>query len=488
MTGYEQMEMTDRSAETEADGAMARLASALAGTREFGSFLTEAAPAVLGVWAGEGMFRRGLASVITKLIEWGFSNRSGGPRRSVAEICADPAVLRDAAGLAPRLAGGLLGAVESLLGGMESLPPDERRRIVSGCLERARPGGTLGRQLGSIIRIINGLHEADPVFFSKLITPHLREWIEATDFGELKECVDSSSADAVALLGAVNEELWRYPAKVVCILSILPSIMNMALDAACVSLAPLNRLAPDLLADVVLSLMREADGKRMGALINEATELLRKLFTGSELIGEQGRPRLPEDVAGFVEDAARTIDVEAFVKARAMTADALEQTRGRLIGMLVERPELLRALLAERFDRLGRGVRRFGRGTDCLERALSDEDLAGVFTRALGAVDAQELASALGRFLELLNRVHDLRPGLLAGFTAQVIGSLDGREVGQSARWLMEDLARAVAPIAPEVVPPVMMAAAELIAAAGDGDDMLMARTALRKALCGGEE
>lgn len=471
-----------------ADGGPARrLAAALAGSREFDSLIAVGAPAVLSAWAGTSLFRRAVAGVIAKILTWGFAGRSGHSGRTINEICADPAVVRDLAEISPHIAGGVLGVMESFLAGMESLPADDRQALVAACLERSRPGGTLGRQLTAILRMLNSLHQADPLFFTKRITPHLREWIVATDFGELKECVDSSSADMVALLGAINEELWRYPAKVVCLMSIAPALLNTALDAARASLAPLNRLAPDLLADVFLSLVREADGARLGALIAEAAEVLRKLYTGSELIGEQGRPRLPEDVARFAGEVIEAVDLEALIKVRTMTTEVLEQAGGRLMDILEERPELFRALITERFERLGRRVRMFARGMDSMEKALSDAELADMLARGLTEIGSQDLALASGRFLEILNRVHDLRPGLLPDFLTQLTGAMDARGLGETVGWFMEGLGRAIEPIAPEVVPPLLKAAAGIIAAAGEGEAMRDARSALWKALRGEE-
>jgi hypothetical protein len=92
----------------------------------------------------------------------------------------------------------------------------------------------------------------------------------------------------------INEELWRYPAKVVCILSMLPTLSNTALKGLRETAAPLNRMAPDLLADVVISLIRNVDAKEISGIVNELAELVRKIHTGSALIGEPGKPALPE--------------------------------------------------------------------------------------------------------------------------------------------------------------------------------------------------
>ena len=110
------------------------------------------------------------------------------------------------------------------------------------------------------------------------------------DFGEIKETVDGSAENITALAGMINEEMWQYPAKMVCLLSLLPALGNIVSAPSVKTIGPINNLAPDLLTDVILSLVRDIDGKSIGMLVNELCELVRKIHTGSALIGDTGKP------------------------------------------------------------------------------------------------------------------------------------------------------------------------------------------------------
>ena len=59
------------------------------------------------------------------------------------------------------------------------------------------------------------------VDYAEILRPGFRELIEKIDFGELKEAMDCSQDDITAVVKMANEEMWRYPAKVVCLLSLL---------------------------------------------------------------------------------------------------------------------------------------------------------------------------------------------------------------------------------------------------------------------------
>jgi len=122
--------------------------------------------------------------------------------------------------------------------------------------------------------------------YAESLRPIVRELVENIDFGEVKEAAEfhrENIGDAVAM---INEELWRYPAKVICLLSLLPAAANMTVSAAKETLMPINKLAPDLLADVVFSLVDDVDGKNIGELINELSELVRKIRTGQTPVAQ----------------------------------------------------------------------------------------------------------------------------------------------------------------------------------------------------------
>ena len=53
---------------------------------------------------------------------------------------------------------------------------------------------------------------------------------------------------------------------------------------------------PDLLADIVISFLKELDGAAVAELGNELTEIVRKIHTGSALLGEPGRSPAPRDL------------------------------------------------------------------------------------------------------------------------------------------------------------------------------------------------
>jgi len=110
--------------------------------------------------------------------------------------------------------------------------------------------------------------------------------IATHDLSVMKECSDVVAQHAPQVVGTVASGIWEYPAKVLMILGCIPSIANCIIRSANNVLKPFNEQAPDLLADVIMALVKEIDAKTLGCTANQVLEIIRKFDTGDELIKE----------------------------------------------------------------------------------------------------------------------------------------------------------------------------------------------------------
>jgi hypothetical protein len=251
------------------------------------------------------------------------------------------------------------------------------------------------------------------VDYAEILRPGFRELIENIDFGEIKETVDCSRDDITAIAKMVNEEMWRYPAKVVCLLSLLPTVANMTVSAIKETLAPINTLAPDLLGDVVFSLADEIDGKNIGLLINELCEMVRKIHTGSALLGEPGNPQSANTLSRLMRETVSTMDINLLLKTKTFLAEIKEMSSQSFIDLLEQNPELSREFFQGNFVSMVSSIRKWSRKADAIERLFSDEDIEREFAKGMSMIDAQEAASTISRLCGILNRVHSASPGII---------------------------------------------------------------------------
>jgi hypothetical protein len=295
---------------------------------------------------------------------------------------------------------------------------------------------------------------------------NFRRFIEAVDFGELKEALDRSSARSGPYIQMINEELWRYPAKVVCILSMLPTLSNTALKGLRETATPLNRLAPDLLADVVISLIRSVDAKEISGIVNELAELVRKIHTGSALIGEPGRPALPELFEKISNEITEAIDLALFLKASLMMGEIRGQLDRAISGAVSSSPELMKEKLGREFRKTASSATAIERTLDAVERIFSDKELEALISAGLAEIDFQELASTVSRFCELTNRIYEINPDLIKGLLSQFFSSLDSVETAETVGLIAADIAESVKPAAPVLLPPILKGVGDIISSA----------------------
>ena len=304
---------------------------------------------------------------------------------------------------------------------------------------------------------------AGDVDYAEILRPGFRELIEHIDFGEIKEAMDCSQDDIAAVVRMANEEMWRYPAKVVCLLSLLPAAANMTVSAVKETLTPINTLAPDLLADVALSLVDDIDGKNIGMLINELSELVRKIHTGSLLLGEPGKPQSANTLSRLTRETMSTIDINLLLKARTFMMEIKEMSQQSFIDLLEQSPELSREFFQSHFVSMIASSRKWSRKADAFERLFSDEDIAREFAKGMGKIDAQEVADTISRLCGIMNRVRAVTPGVIRNTLSQAINSVDANEVGETVRWFTEDVVESIKPVASEVLPPLIRGIADLL-------------------------
>ncbi len=362
------------------------------------------------------------------------------------------------------------------------------KKIIAGFVRRSVNSSYPDRGAVTLAGQVNDGYRDNPAFLAETLAPAVRRFIEKTDFGEMKEAIESSARDLPALAREFGNGMMDYPAKLVSIYATAPPLANSLAAVLNETLAPLNKLSPDLLADVVCSLAGEIDTNEAARLVNSLAELARKLHTGSGLMGASGSPSLTGRLADLAAETAREIDVPLLVKSLELLDEMKEQFHDRLRDIQDDHPEFVRGMITRRFRRAGRAVRSWSRDWDQAEGLFSDEEFADMAGEGMGEIDPQDLAETVNRVLAALNRVREINPDLIKNSVRQVADTLDPNELGKTARWAAEDLAGSLKPAAGAVMPHLVKGFTELIRPGEDDNgDMREALDGLRNLLLGKE-
>ena len=269
-------------------------------------------PLLLETWSGDSKIKTQVSKITSSIVKNQLSRPEDRHHKNeIIALFEDENFVNNLTCLLPGLVNDLTDALSGINLGENGAAKD----LLHTLLTETGKGRT-GSVLTSMVRLVSHIHKTDPQFFTSTLEPGIQKWIQSVDFAELKEAVDGSGPDALAFVEMVNTVIWQYPSKVIGIFSLLPSFINVLAGSLNISLTKLNAVPPDLLTDIITSLMEEISAEEVSSVINELAEISRKLHTGSALLGEPGAPRLENALTDKIEDIIAQVDSRIFWKGK----------------------------------------------------------------------------------------------------------------------------------------------------------------------------
>lgn len=361
----------------------------------------------------------------------------------------------------PELINDFFDAVITMTSTIERLPSDEKKEILH-YLSSSMATGQLGQFINGCTRIMNSIHKDDPEFITKALTPGLKEMINNADFGELKNFINGMVNDLTSLVKAANGTMFDNPAKVVLSLSFFPSIANMLIKIIEDIVVRFNEFPPDLVADVILSLLRDVDAKTLGVLSNNAMELIRKIHVGSALIGDPGMPQSRLDITRLIEKYTAELDVELLWKFNEILAQSKEQFDLSMLNVLKNRPELVIKRLQNASKLKNYRVKSANEKLAMLEN-MPEKETFDALSEGVSKLDTNLMAEWINLSTLLLNRLNNSNPDLLSEMADEFISTLDLYELEDTMKWAVENFKEPLKPLGEILVPSLIKMAADWI-------------------------
>lgn len=433
------------------------LVRAFVRTSEFKTIIRSAVPEVAAQWAGKNPLKKMAAGIVAENIQKSFA----------------PEAVES-----PSLINAILEILDNTFKEAGTLTDEERSRLAA-TLTGGIDAGIIGSIVTRMAVLVNTAHATDPVFISENARGNFRRFIESVDFGEIKEAIEGSHEDFTAIARMANEEMWRYPAKMICLLSLLPTAVNMTVSAVKEILTHIHAQAPDVLADVIFSLLRSLDGKAAGELVNGLSEVVRQTHTGSALIGDQGLPQFGADMMIILADFASALDPEVIAKARIALAEDMETIRNAWTETMSQRPDLFLTSLRHAADRRNPRIRATRREVDLIA-GMPEVDVNNALSAGLSKLDTQELGETINTVLRFLNSLRRSHPKALPQVLAGIATTIDTDELKEAAKWIIPSAVVAVKPVAGAVMPALIRGLAELLTPE-PGDDSEEMNAAIAK-------
>lgn len=325
--------------------------------------------------------------------------------------------------------------------------------VVSKVLQPGKNGSgrgisaDVGRLITLWARKVNTDHAIDPIYHARTTGDTIHNFLKNTDFGEIREMVESSEPFVLKTVEAFNEQLWKYPAKVGSILATLLAVVNTAIRSVRELLRPIEKnVGPDLLADLILSLLKGINAKEASNLYNSLCEFIRRLHTGNYLLAKAGKPLFQVYLTSLLQEALPNLDPVLIRKAKVALAEDKEAIAHALSDALTENP----AYLIEMVSAYGSIKTPVIKGTSRkvrLYEEVNQEALAEATSKGLSDLDTFELAEVINGFLRVLNRIHESRPEVFSNITRSIFDSVNAEEIKATSQWLIPELVDAARPI-----------------------------------------
>lgn len=288
------------------------------------------------------------------------------------------------------------------------------------------------------------------------------DFLVNTDFGEILELVQKSEDGVKPAIAAFNKALWTYPTKFTSVAAMLVPLFRMGVKLVNEFLAPiLEKVGPDLLADIFMALFRDADGAELAKLVDGVNELIRRMHTGSLLIGKGDRSKfdMSLDQVMHAWHSAQNRYLKKMMpvylgEMRESIANAAERSLKDKEDLFLSQISSLGAATSSDIKIKNARLR--------LYESVDQDKLGEVMAENLKEFDTYEAAGLVNGFLRVLNQIHDVQPGILGSLLTGVVDSVSTDEVSRTAEWLIPDLVNAVKPVASAIMPELLKALSDL--------------------------
>lgn len=444
---------------------------------------------VLDRWTRNKTVRRLVANRVRKSLYDGLVKNCSVYSLSGQDLINDPQTTSELARIMPRTINLLFSMLSRLSDNTASKSPEvqaaQRNAMYDGLDVRA-----IGEFITKQAKGINNLTNAEPNLqnsMEKIIT----DLIESIDFGELAEAMEKSEDAIHDVFKVFNAVIRKYPAKFICLLGFIPPVIKGIIKAATETVKPLNGLPPDLLADVVLSLVRKFDGKEIGTLVNEINNVIRGIHIGSVLIGEKNLNKIAVDLQVMMRDVMTTIDPTLAMKVKIMLAKEANNYSTVMTGILAENFEVFASSIKSYSGVKNPRIESYASQLSLFE-GFPEADVASAVSDGLSELDTQGIGDNINTLIRIFNMLHKQDPRLAIKIVAGTVSVIDTDELGSACSNIVNDVLPELRPVVQAVLPSALNGLCDLLTP-GPGEDAAALNASLaklRQTLCqkGGEQ
>lgn len=456
------------------------LFEALLKTKESRTLLAQLCQTLFAVWGNNKGLGRKMATLLGERIGQGFETNL----HQTPSLQNEQLLLKILSKIIVYLGPSLDRLLLTLSTQLEELSVEGQKNLLKEIIPSLYSGNS-AQLANKILKILNVIHEQDPLFLSQVLRPGVQNWLQELDFGELKETIEKIRPIVLDVFQGMIDTIWKYPAKLVLVLSMLPDLCNLFLELATVLLTNFNTISPDLIADIVLSLFRSLEANTLGKVIQEVSELIRKIHTGSSLIGDPGQAQFPLDLSKFTTTLLEELDPQVLLKAMIALHEDQETIKRTITNTMDDQQEFW----SEYFKNLGKLKNPRLRSKEHFWLTLEDNLDQGLdkdILQGLKSMEWQEIAETINSMLLVANQLLDNDPAWSTQIAQAIFNNLDLAELNQFLKHILAQTGAELIPLGRTVLPSLIQTVCEVMEPRDDEfeTEMDLARKQLSQLLC----
>ena len=342
---------------------------------------------------------------------------------------------------------------------LEKRSPQDQAKYLSAFLKRL----DIDKWADTIqtwLSISNKVNAFEKEFITQNFDQKIRSFIEKIDFADFKDFLQQTASDVNALSENVNNVLWDYPAKMVLLCSIIPLAGNTICLISKNALKHFNAVPPDALADIVISLIKELDIQVIARFLNESCELIRKLHTGSALIGEPGSDAFSQQVNRIFNTLTTNLDEKTVFKAKQAIQKIKNIFFEAYFNSITRDENQFANEIHLWFDKQNQKTKNLRQISEALDES-PDDFISNTIGKQIKEIDITESTEVINIFLQLIERLNELQPETIQTVVLQWLNQLDIDSMETIVNELSPDIMKAMAPIIQNLAPPIINAFCE---------------------------
>lgn len=294
------------------------------------------------------------------------------------------------------------------------------------------------------------------------IISSLTDFLQNSDFGELRESIEASKEGSLDLSERINGLMEQFPGKMMAVAGSMPTVISKFLSSFLLMLKQQNMTPPDMLVSMMDSLSESVDGKLIGQVLNEKYELTRKRHIGSLLQGDGKTPALESLFINKLRQILPEIDHVIFGKMKIGVQENAEAKKNAFSKALTEFPDFAKELI-KIFPRVINSKVRVGKRRVDILGSMHENELGETVAGGFSKLDTLEIAELVSAALHVLNSIHNSKPDLVLNTLSSIASSIDNVELESAAGGIIKDAVIAVKPAARAVMSSVLDGICEIL-------------------------